>query len=139
MAETLERLIAEDGITAVARFVAPPPGSVDDHWRVTLACARTGQSMTVPFSTGPALRAEMVDGPSAADVLECLLSDAAGWLNADGFDDWARDYGMDFEYGGGAHMQARRTYDNIRAQVDGLRLLLGELFEDYVWETTKES
>lgn len=84
------------------------------HWRCVLRAGR--HQMTVIFSMGQALDHE----PTAAEVLECLLSDAAGFENARGFEDWARDLGYDVD-----SRKAERTYKTIEAQARKLRALLG--------------
>lgn len=97
-----------------------PAGSMG--WRVVLR--RRGRQMTVPaFWTGPAWRRE----PTAADVLGCLLSDAAGIVDSDGFEDWAADCGYDPD-----SRKAHRIWQACEAQTQRLRRFLGEDFDAFV-------
>lgn len=95
------------------------------HWRCQLRCQR--RQLTVFFSMGPALSRE----PTTRDVLECLLSDAAGFENAQSFNDWADNYGYDVD-----SRRAERTYRVIERQAEGLRRLLGEdAYQIGLWKT----
>ena len=109
---TAERADKNPHITDMA------PGST--HWQ---CCLRAGsRQMTVFFSMGPALAGK----PQAADVLECLASDAAGFENASNFEDWAREYGYDPD-----SRKAERTYRAVEKQTAGLKRLFSEpAYED---------
>ncbi len=101
-----------------------PAGST--HWRVTLRSR--GRQMTVPFSQGPAICKE----PSAADVLDCLASDAA---SAEGrsFEEWASDMGYD-----GDSRRALKTFNAVERQTEKLRRFLGESgFQTLVFKTDR--
>jgi len=94
-----------------------PPGS--SHWKVTLRYQ--GRQMTVPFSMGPALSHE----PTAADVLECLLSDAS---SADeDFENWAADLGFDPD-----SRRAERIYRTVQRQTLKLSRLLGDDYDAFI-------
>jgi hypothetical protein len=103
-------------------------------WTVTLGYQ--DRQMTTAFGTGPA-----GDEPGADDVMSCLLSDAAGWENADGFEDWAREYGFetgeehdpDLDPGPDPGKPAREMYGRLEAEVGRLRGLLGDDYEKILW------
>jgi hypothetical protein len=86
-------------------------------WTVTLKLK--GRQMTVPFFTGSLNTRE----PDAVTVLDCLLSDADGYDNARGFEDWANDYGYDTD-----SRKAEETYKQVEAQSKELRAFLGDLY-----------
>lgn len=82
--ETLAEFIARLGITATVKpsTNAGPAGmwpADARHFSVTLKSAELGGRLTVPFHQGSA---HTVD-PTAAEVLECLLSDASMVENDD--------------------------------------------------------
>jgi len=130
---TLRKRIEADGITAESVYGDAPERedmSTMDPWGVTL---RFGDRvLAVPFYTGEGLRERMADGPSAADVLDCLASDASSVLNARGFEDWAGDLGFDPD-----SRKAERTYREIEAQTELLRGFLGDAFDAYLWDTER--
>ena len=98
------------------------------HWKVILR--RAGRQMTVPFSTGPAIEKE----PTAEDVLSCLASDTAGYENANGFEDWAGEYGYDTD-----SRRAERTWKAVEKQAEKLaRFLPVDLYNDLLWDTERE-
>lgn len=86
-------------------------------WTVTLKMK--GRQMTVPYFTGSAITSD----PTAVDVLDCLLSDATGYDNARGFEDWASEYGYDTD-----SRKAEDTYKVVEAQSKKLRTFLGNLY-----------
>lgn len=92
-----------------------------NHYRVTLR--RGDRRMTVPFSTGMGWTRE----PDAADVLNCLISDASGFLSACDFEDWCSEYGYDTD-----SRRAERTFKLIDKQTTKVRNFLGELWDDAV-------
>jgi hypothetical protein len=99
-----------------------------DAWTVTLINHPAGETITVPFFTGPGPRGSKPGGPDAADVLSCLLADAAGVINADGYADWLSEFGAEDDE------RHRATYAAIEQQAAQLRVFLGELTEFYLWE-----
>lgn len=103
------------------------PGDDMNHWKVTLRHGR--KRMTVHFSMGLALTGE----PTAADVLDCLASDAASYVNASGFEDWCSDLGYDTD-----SRKAERTYKIVKRQAERLETLLGtDLYESLLWDTER--
>lgn len=121
-----------DGYSATA---TPGPPNADwntpnNGWRVTLKNKR-GKRMTVPFYMGIGLKGE----PSAADVLECLISDAIGYRNAASFEDWASDYGYDPD-----SRAAEKTYRACGRISDRLeKFLTPEEFEALAYPEDEEN
>ena len=99
-----------------------------DHWRITLR--RPGRKMTVYFSMGTGHHGKM---PEAADVLDCLVSDASSVANAQGFEDWAAELGYDTD-----SRKAHRTYTICQRQADRLKKFMGdEAYETLLWNTDR--
>lgn len=120
-----KQFVAREHIRAAVNWADSNPNAADDqwareatHWRVTLRYQ--GRQMTVPFSQGSAISRE----PSAADVLDCLASDASGYEQARSFEEWAADYGYDPD-----SRTAERTYRAIEKQTAALRRLLGSAYD----------
>lgn len=131
---TISERIAQDGIAADVKLSARP--APDDFplgsysWDVTLTFQ--GRTLKVPFHTGPAVTGE----PTTEDVLDCVISDAAGIVNASDILDWASEYGYelgDYEQ----RARARRIYDACVAQTEQLRTFLAERFDAYLWDTER--
>lgn len=80
------------------------------------------------FSMGSA----HVETPKAADVLDCLASDAAGFENVDGFEGWCGDYGYDTD-----SRRALRTYRVIERQARRLREFLGDGYQTLLWDVER--
>jgi hypothetical protein len=97
-----------------------------NHWKITLRMGR--RQMSVPFSTGSAL-----GEPDAADVLDCLASDASTELYTSSFEDWASELGLDPD-----SRTAYRTFEITHRQTRRLRAFLGEdLFDALLTETER--
>lgn len=122
---TLKQVIKDRGVRCESIFGATENENFPefDPWTVTLRLGK--RSMTVPFFTGYGLRSRMKDGPSAADVLDCLLSDASSADQT--FEDWAGDLGYDTD-----SRKAERTYAAVVRQTARLRVFLGEHFEEFL-------
>ena len=101
-----------------------PAGSA--HWRCTLRCG--DKRMTVYYSQGPAIVGE----PNAADVLDCLASDAASYESAGSFESWASDYGYDTD-----SRKAERTYRLIETQAGKLARFVGDSYDDLLYKTQR--
>lgn len=105
-----------------------------NHFKVTLRRdqtfmgTRTRRQYTTYFSMGIGLSGE----PQAADVIDCLASDVAGWHNARDFNDWAGDYGYDTD-----SIKALRTYEAIQGQAKRLQKFMGDLYQPLLWETER--
>lgn len=132
MTISLQDFIGNTAIRASVRYADSNPNMPDmgagaTHWLVTLRSGRF--SMRVPFSQGSAYTKE----PTAADVLDCLASDAAGFENAQSFEDWCAEYGYDTD-----SRKAFRTYSTIRRQANKLRAMLGDAnYETLLWKTER--
>lgn len=100
-----------------------------DHW----LCRFNGpdkRSFEVNFSMGQGHNGK---APKAADVLDCLASDAASVANARNFEDWCAEYGYDID-----SRKAERTYNVCLEQADKLKAFLGiEAFEQLLWNTER--
>jgi hypothetical protein len=123
--ETIRDVISALGISATVAYADANPHMTDMgrdayHYRVTLRRRTPRRSMTVPFSCGSAWTRE----PDAADVLDCLLSDASGYDNADGFADWCAEYGYEED-----SRKAEGTYKAIARQSAALRRFLGDDYD----------
>lgn len=75
------------------------------------------RKVTFPFHTGSAHTTE----PTAADVMECLLSDAATLTDITSFEDWANELGYDTD-----SRKAERAYKAVVRQGERLAYLLGD-------------
>lgn len=99
------------------------------HWKCTII-GPNRRKLTTYFSQGAAHTSE----PTAADVLDCLASDASGAENARSFEDWCSEYGYDTD-----SRKAKRTYKVIQRQSESLKRLLGpELYETLLWNTERQ-
>lgn len=133
---TIHERIASAGITAeVKPSNAPAPEGFakgSTSWRVTLHNPVTGRRMTVPFHMGPA----NTEPPTAAEVLDVLVSEATSYRNADGFEDFATDFGYDLDdYP--ARRRAQRIYNACRRVDERLTPFLGDDFDAFAYETER--
>lgn len=93
------------------------------HYRVKLRRGRQGMSLY--FSQGSAHSKP----PTLNDVLSCLALDAASIENAQSFDGWARELGLEED-----SRRAWNAYQASRSQTDKLKAMLGDdLFRLLVW------
>lgn len=102
-------------------------GRDEDGWehnayRVTLRYQ--GRQMTTPYKTGLG----WTNAPTAADVLESLLSDASSIENGNDFEDWASNYGFNPD-----SRKAEAIYKATVKQTNKLRRLLGDDFDAAVF------
>lgn len=126
-AVTLADLIAQHSITASSRWddnavdrdVDPAsdwaPGT--SHYLVTLRMGR--KRLTVPFHMGSAHTSE----PTAAEVLDCLVSDAN---SPEDFAEFCSDFGFDVD-----SRKAEKTHKACLAIGRKLRQFLGEHFDAF--------
>lgn len=136
---TLADFIQKKGIVAKAEWADRNPSMDNDsghmtrHFKVTLSYMEGDQRkrLTTYFSQGSAHTKE----PTAADVLDCLASDASGVENAGTFEEWASEYGYDED-----SRKAERTYKICQKQAAQLRLFLNsdEAYQELLWETERE-
>ena len=131
---TIKQFINRLGIGFAAAQVKDNPHMLDimdgaRHWRCTIRKDR--RRMTVYFSRGSAISGE----PSVGDVLDCLASDASGYENARGFEDWCAEYGYDTD-----SRKAVKIYRTVERQASALRRMLGSTaaYETLLWQTERE-
>ena len=99
-----------------------------DHWKCVLKGA--GSQMTVYFSMGYGHNGK---APKAADLLDCLASDAAGYENAQSFEDWASEHGYDMD-----SRKAEKTFRIVAKEAAKLKRFLGEpAYERLLWDTER--
>jgi hypothetical protein len=123
--------VESDGITAEYVMTDPPANAWDDErpgmtnwYSVTLGY--DGRTLTVPFGMGSGL----TDDPTAEDVINCLVSDAASYENAQSFEDWASELGFDPD-----SRKAYRVWEQTEEQTRLLRGFLDDQYEAYLYET----
>jgi hypothetical protein len=116
---TIHEFIAKYGITADVVGITHRSDDCADvwsndaqHWSVRLQMPH-GRPVDIEFSQGSAHK----EPPTAADVLDCLASDASGV--EDDFETWAENFGHDTD-----SRKAERIYNAVKAQTEQLRILL---------------
>lgn len=117
---TTAEFAAKHHVRSTAELVERNPHMSDmiagsAHWKVTLRHGR--KQLTTFYSQGPTI----IHEPTAAEVLDCLASDAQSVIAARDFDDWASDLGYDTD-----SRRAFNTYDTILAQSARLLRFLGQ-------------
>jgi hypothetical protein len=123
----LSDFIGNTALRAIIKRAASNPHMEDmgqgaRHWLVTFKAG--SRSMRVHFT----------QVPTAAEVLDCLASDAAGFENARSFEEWASEYGYDTD-----SRKAERAYKAISRQAAKLRALFGDAnYETLLWNTERE-
>jgi len=131
---TLAHFVARHNIVASAELVDGNPHCPDwhdaNHYRVTLRGRFNGhrRQLTVLFSMGYAHTSE----PTAADVLDCLASDAVTVDCAGSFENWAADLGYDTD-----SRKAERTYRICQQQAEKLRAFLGEHYSTILYQVER--
>jgi hypothetical protein len=124
----LSQLAQHVRIKTVLNGVAPSPEFTPEHRPYKVTLTYQGRKLTVPFYMGPALEHD----PTTVDVLDCLLSDAAGYENATDLDDWAAEYGYNLdEPPDRAH--TRRIYRQVERQTEKLRSFLGDDYQMFLY------
>ena len=104
------------------------------HWKVTLYFVGRGAEMndrrlSVFYSQGSA----HTKPPTAADILDCLASDASGVENARSFEDWCGEFGYDTD-----SRSAEKTYRLCVDQAQELKAFLGaDLYNELLWKTER--
>lgn len=93
------------------------------HFRCRIKCGR--RAFGLYFSQGSAHTA----APTPADVLNCLVSDAQSYDNANDFEDWCSEYGYDTD-----SRKAERTWRAVKKQAEQLKRTVG----DKAYEALKE-
>lgn len=72
------------------------------------------------------------NGPTCADVLDCLASDCAGIENADNFEQWAEDYGYDTD-----SRKAEKIYNICKQQAEKFKAFMGDEYETLLYEVER--
>lgn len=97
------------------------------HYKVRIGCGR--RSFGLYFSTGTSWTKQ----PVIDDVLNSLASDAAGYENAQSFEDWAAEYGYDTD-----SRKAEKIYRTVKRQAEQLKRTIGdEAYNDLLWNTER--
>lgn len=127
--KTIHDFISEHNITISSEWADRNPHMDDsasmDNYKCRLRA--NGRQMTLYFSKGIAHHGV---APEADEVLDCLASDAAGFENAQGFEDWASEYGYDTD-----SRKAERIYATVERQAAKLKTLLGEdAYRQLLWD-----
>ena len=94
------------------------------HYAYVVRLARGDESMTIPWRQGTGI----TESPDVASVLDAVLSDAAGFVNARDFEEWAAEYGYDSD-----SRKAYALYQQVDEQTEQLRDVLGEDFDSSVF------
>ena len=132
--QDLRSRIAHDGITAEATVRSQPPDYINQSewpqgatwYDVTLRW--DGRELRTPFGQGPAI----THAPDAAEVINALCSDASGYDNTDGFDDWCSDYGIDADSRKNANL-----YRRVGDQAENIHALQGHTNHAYLEDTER--
>ena len=95
-----------------------------EHHAYTLRVYYGDRYMDTPWKQGLGI----TDDPDIESVLESLASDAAGYVNAQDFEDWASEYGYDTD-----SRKAFALYEEVGRQTDNLRGMLAEDFDAIVF------
>lgn len=120
--KTIHDLIAKNAIRIICKRTNSNPAMADlgdnaRHWHITLVNGKSGNRLrSLKFSQGSALTAE----PTAADVLDCLASDASSVENARDFENWCYEFGYETD-----SRRAEKIYKTIKAQTVKLKELMG--------------
>jgi hypothetical protein len=103
------------------------PGNKMRHWHIKMRSS--GHAMSLYFSQGSA----HTDPPTVEDVLDCLASDASGYDQARGFEEWARDLGY-----GEDSRKAEKVYKSVKRQAEQLKRLIGEdAYQTLLYQTER--
>jgi len=124
----LSQRITRDNVRIESTMTGAPAGAgdrSDSNW-YSVTLKRKRRTLTVPFGMGPALCRD----PQAAEVLSCLLSDAASYENARSFEEWAGEFGYDAD-----SREAERTYRLVGQQTAKLRKFLAADYAAFLWNT----
>jgi hypothetical protein len=127
------------GLTMEVSWADTNPNMDDDaewmaqasHYTCTLSVAGQDGTLSIPFSMGAAHTSE----PELGDVLGAVASDAAGFENAAGFEDWASEYGYDTD-----SRKAERTYRAVKHQSERFMRFVGKsAYDELLWQTEEEN
>src|SRR5512145_676050 len=91
-----------------------------DHWQVVLQ--HDGRQMTTYFSMGAGCEGR---APTAEEVLECVLSDAAMLESTQDFEDWAAELGVDPD-----SRKVKKRYHTVQTMTERLKTFLGDEYRE---------
>lgn len=102
------------------------PYTTQDEWQqkansFRVQLAYQGRRMSLDFWQGTGI----TEAPTAAGVLDCLLSDASS--ASESFEDWCGNYGYDTD-----SRKALASYNQVKKQAVVLKKLLGDDFEMFM-------
>ena len=130
--KTLEQFVNENNVKMTFKSADSNPNMSDmprgsRHFKVTLRSTVDGskRQMTVPFSMGPAL----LEDPDLASVLNCLASDASLVEQCADYVEFVEEMGYEVHQ----VRQAEKTFKACVQQTNKLRNLLGDAFEDLLY------
>lgn len=126
--KTLADRIREDRILMLAGKIATTENQAD-KWQCNLRI-HGDRFMVAEFTMGSGHGGRQ---PTVDEVLNCVLDDSAGFENAEGFEDWAGQYGYDED-----SRRAEKVWDEVWRQRNRLREFLGDKYDVYLWETERE-
>ena len=134
---TIDQFVTDNRISMTAERTDRNPNIEDsrsmDHWKVTLGIRRhqaRPRQMTLVFSQGYGHHGAE---PKVSSVLDCLASDSASIENAQGFEDWASEFGYDPD-----SRKAERAFKACEHQAKRLRNFLGDdLYDQLLWHTER--
>jgi hypothetical protein len=134
------------GITADSTWVGA--SDWDRHgskWKVKLMRpvskyenARGKKSTTVEFQTGSAIQFGNDPEEDARLVLSALQSDAQTAENSGSAEDIASEFGYDW-YAPAGRKEATRVFRGVNKVKDKLERFLGDLYDEFVWNTAPEN
>lgn len=124
--KTMQERVEELGITASYDWTSKGEND-SDVWEVALTL--NGRTFVTPFTMGSGHHSVE---PEVAMVLDCIASDSAGYDNANGFEDWADEYGYDTD-----SRKAEAVYNAVKKQREEFATWAGEHYDDFVYHTDK--
>ena len=135
---TITERVAGLGITRTARELPERRTPVWSHphrrFRMILRREIDGETrkLSVEWRQGMA----HAEPSNAAEILDVLAGDAAGYLNARNWHEWATEYGYDTDEPKD-RSRAERLYFTIGEQTEKLQTFLGDDFDALVWQTER--
>jgi hypothetical protein len=100
------------------------------HYRVTFRIGDAGKRYGFTFHDSKN-NAERGNRASAEDVLSCLLDDASTFVNCGAAEDLVDEWGLSAK-------DAATTWAKLEENTSNLRLLLGELFDTFLYGTDRD-
>lgn len=128
----MKKFIAANKIRMVCEWTDSNPNMEDsnnmDNWKCILKSGK--KQFTIFFSMGYGHHGKQ---PEIEDVLDCLASDASGFVNAESFEYWCDEYGYNSD-----SRKAEKIYKTIGSQAKKLEKFLGETeYNRLLWDTER--